>query len=193
LIPRQETEILVDKIAAQAKAGVLWDLCTGSGAIGIALKKRNPELKVVLSDLSPAALAVAKLNADKNGVEVEIREGDLFNPFKAEQADWIVSNPPYIAEGEWDSLDSEVRGFEPRMALISGRTGLEFYERFSHELPRFLKPGGSAFFEIGKGQGKAVKELFDKAPFENVLVEPDWAGHDRFFSLKIKEDFCKVV
>lgn len=191
LIPRPETEILVDKIVQQLadkdlKNKVLWDLCCGSGCIGIALKKRFPELKVVLSDLSPAALDVARQNAKLNDVDVEIRQGDLLASFHGEHADFVVSNPPYIAENEFPALHQEVRLFEPKMALIAGPTGLEIYRRFVEALPRYLMPKALVWFEIGYRQGAAVMELFQGRPWQHARIEKDWAGHDRFFFLEIE-------
>ena len=100
LIPRHETEILVDQIAKRVEKGRLWDLCTGSGCIGIALKKARPQLEVVLADLSAEALEVAKRNAAGNGVQVEICQGDLLTPFLGQTADCVVCTPPYIDSRE---------------------------------------------------------------------------------------------
>lgn len=189
LIPRQETEILVDKIAARLSGLSLngksfWDICCGSGCIGIAIKKRFPELKVTLSDLSPAALCIAKKNAEKNRVEIEFLEGDLLVPFTGRTADFIVSNPPYISEDEFEGLDIEVKNYEPKLALVSGVSGLEFYKRFSKDLPMFLAPGGEVFFEIGYSQSASLKELFSEAIWKKAEAEKDFAGHFRFFFLE---------
>jgi len=132
LIPRQETEILISKAIEQLKGVNLagksaWDLCTGSGCLGIALKKHLPDLEVLLADLSPKALEIAKKNAQKNGVELSFVEGDLLQPLVGKKADFILCNPPYIAAGEHRLLEREVRDFEPEMALVSGPSGLEFY------------------------------------------------------------------
>lgn len=193
LIPRPETEILVDKIIKDLStidlAGkTLWDICCGSGCIGIALKKKFPELEVFLSDLSSAALAIAKENAKINEVSVSFYEGDLLKPFAGKKADFIVCNPPYIAESEWDALDTEVK-HEPRMALISGKTGLEFYERFASQLINYLHPKGRTWFELGTGQGAAILNLFERVPGARCRVEKDWSGHDRFFFLEIESNF----
>lgn len=191
LIPRQETEILVDKIIKvllneNLTGKVLLDLCCGSGSIGIALKKRFPELLVYLSDISPEALAIAAENAKDNEVEVELLEGDLLNPFKNKFADFVVCNPPYISEKEFSSLDVEVRAHEPRRALISGESGVEFYERLAIELPSHLNSGSKVWFEIGTGQGETVQKLFQGAFWKSGKVENDWSGHERFFSLEIE-------
>ncbi len=178
LIPRPETEILVEMIAKEAKEGVLWDLCTGSGCIGIALKKANPALQVTLSDISPDALAVARSNAELNGVDVEIVKGDLLAPFQGRKANWIVCNPPYISKAELAQLDRSVLDYEPQLALLGGERGTEFYERFKNELHFDAK----IFFEIGSGQGEALKKLFPKGE-----LHLDWAGHPRFFFLENHE------
>jgi release factor glutamine methyltransferase len=191
LIPRHETEILVDKVARALKdealeGKVLLDLCCGSGCIGIALKKRFPALKVYLSDLSSAALSVAKENAAVNGVEVIFLEGDLLEPFLGCKADYLVCNPPYLSERDYAHVEREVRDYEPKIALVSGATGFEMYERLSMALPSVMNSGGKAWFEIGTGQGDEVKKIFDRAEYVKKEVENDWAGHDRFFFLEIE-------
>lgn len=186
LIPRMETEILVDKIVEDLKeedleGKVLWDICTGSGCIGIAIKKKFPALKVTLSDLSGEALEVAAINAERNQVEVRILKGDLLAPFKGEKADFVVSNPPYVREDEYRNLAVEVKNFEPKMALVPGDTGLEIYRRFDRELPEFMKPGSHLWMEIGTGQGEQIVEIFSGENWENVWFEQDWSRQDRFF------------
>lgn len=189
LIPRQETEILVDKIAHYlAKQNLtdkhLWDVCCGSGCIGIALKKRFPELTVTLSDISPEALAVAKINAETNGVVVSVVQGDLLEAFGKEKAHFVVCNPPYISEKEYQVLDKEVRDFEPRIALVGGEHGTEFYRLLAEKLPDYLYPHGAVWFEIGYQQGKSVENFFKGGFWKTKQVENDWAGHDRFFFLE---------
>ncbi|MEZ5315706.1 MAG: peptide chain release factor N(5)-glutamine methyltransferase [Chlamydiales bacterium] len=177
LIPRQETEILVNKIIEKLKkydltGKTLWDMCCGSGCIGHALKKKFPLLNVVLSDLSEKALDVAR----QNGGDVSFRQGNLFDPFRGEVCDFFVCNPPYVDEHEYEELSLEVKT-EPKMALVGG---LSFYKAISRSLFDFLKPGGMAWLEIGTGQGDSVKKLFNN----QGKVENDWAGHNRFFSLE---------
>ena len=167
LIPRPETEILIEKMGNLE--GVLWDVCTGSGAIGIALKKKFPNLKVIMSDISPDAIAVAKKNAQKNDVDVEILQGDLLEPFEGE-CDILVCNPPYIED--YDALSREVKDFEPKLALEGGYA---FYEKLAKEKHRVRK---KIWLELGTGMGDRVKEIFGGG-----VSEPDWAGHDRFFHL----------
>jgi len=191
LIPRQETEILAERITEELSTlaldgKVLWDVCCGSGCLGIAIKNRLPALSVALSDISKDALNVAKENALRNEVIVEFFEGDLLNPFIGRKADFFICNPPYIAAREIPTLDVEVRKHEPLLALDGGDSGLDFYRRLALELPNFLNPRGKVWMEIGTGQGKAVKELFQASCWKECNVELDWSGHERFFSLEIE-------
>jgi release factor glutamine methyltransferase len=191
LIPRQETGILVDKMMQTMKGldltdKVLWDVCTGSGCMGIALKKRFPQLQVILSDLSAQALSMARENARKNEVSVEIVQGDLFQPFKGRSFDFLVCNPPYISEADYAVLDPEVRNYEPVLALVGGATGLEMYARLAKDMRMHAKPGSRVWFEIGDGQGVSLVELFKKEGWDRVHVENDWAGRERFFFLEIE-------
>jgi release factor glutamine methyltransferase len=189
LIPRQETEILVDKIVnylkkQDIKEKSLWDVCCGSGCIGIALKKHFPNLEVYLSDVSPEALSLAAQNAERNGVKVHLKEGDLLTPFKGQKAHFLTCNPPYVKESEYVTLDREVQRHEPQLALVAGQRGIEFYERLAQELPGYLYPRAAVWFEIGQGQGEEVKALFKEESWKNQQVENDWAGHNRFFFLE---------
>lgn len=191
LIPRPETELLLDKVCAMLQSEELrdktvLDLCCGSGCLGIGLKKKFPELKLFLSDLSWDALEVAKKNCIQNGVEAEFLQGDLLEPFQEEKADLILCNPPYVSEAEYLLLDKSVRDYEPRGALVGGKNGLEFYERLARQLPLFLSPRGRVFFEIGKGQGERVLELFSSSCWKEKSVTKDFAGRDRFFFLEIE-------
>ncbi|MES2121672.1 MAG: peptide chain release factor N(5)-glutamine methyltransferase [Chlamydiota bacterium] len=189
LIPRPETEILVETICRQLKDEsnlVVWDICTGSGYIGIAIKKAIPALCVTLSDISDKALGVAAENAAGNGVEVELKQGDLLAPFQGLKADVVICNPPYISESEYLSLDPCVRDFEPKCALVGGAEGVEFYRRLAADLPPYLNPGAKLFFEIGTGQGEALKSIFHSPCWREKRVEKDWAGHDRFFFLEFE-------
>lgn len=188
LIPRHETEILLDKITTQLKgeaAGkVVWDICTGSGALAIGLKKALPELEMSASDLSESALQVARENSRKNGVAVSFYQGDFLTPFQNKKADIVVCNPPYISEKEYLNLEQEVRHYEPRLALVGGNTGLEFYERLAAELPSYLNSQAKVFLEVGAGQGSALKHIFNNNFWKVARLEQDWAGHDRFFFLE---------
>ena len=166
LIPRQETEILVDEIVQQLTGEdldnkMLWDLCCGSGCIGIALKKKFPSLKVIMSDYSPDALLIARQNAYLNQVDVSCLEGDLLSVLAGEKVNMIVCNPPYISTEEFTSCEKDVRCYEPREALIGGKTGLEFYRRLAGDLPNFLLPHGRVWLEIGHKQGVDMMSIFE--------------------------------
>lgn len=189
LIPRQETEVLVDKIVQALKTQdltgkILWDLCCGSGCIGIALKKQFPTLSVCLSDVSAEALALAADNAARNQVEVTCLQGDLLAPFQGKKAHVVVCNPPYIAESEYLTLEKEVHAYEPKLALVGGATGVEFYERLAHELPAYLYPQAKVWLEIGYQQGTDLQKLFQMSRWKTRRLENDWAGHHRFFFLE---------
>ena len=191
LIPRPETEILVDSACRMLRTADLyqktaWDLCTGSGCIGIAVKKACPDLNICLSDLSENALQFAIANIEKNKVEVEILQGDLLTPFAGRKADLIFCNPPYVTEKEFFKLDRSVKDFEPQQALIGGEDGLAFYRRLQNELPTYLNPHAKLFFEIGADQGEAILNIFSGTGWKNRRVEKDWAGHDRFFFLEFE-------
>lgn len=188
LIPRQETEILVSRIVSLVSHQSLkvWDICCGSACIGIALKKACPSWEVALSDSCSDALELARLNAGKNEVLIELHQGDLLKPFEGKKADVIVCNPPYISELDYQLLDKSVRDFEPRKALVGGFTGFECYERLAGELPRFLNSGGKVYFEIGAGMGERVLSLFNASCWLKKTIEFDWAGHDRFIFLEFQ-------
>lgn len=183
LIPRQETEILLDLICQriQNKTGSALDLCTGSGCLAIGLKKTFSEIRVTAVDICEEALSLAGKNGGRNQVEVDWRLGNLLEPVAGEKFDLVICNPPYITEEEYTALEPEVRGFEPKKALVSGASGIEFYERLAKELPSVLNPGAQVFFEVGAGQKEKVLPLFSKNCWGEPCIEPDWAGNDRFF------------
>lgn len=183
LIPRPETEILADKIIQSIDpkcSGTLWDICCGSGALGIALKKARPNLNVVLSDLSTKALKIARENAQLNEVAVTFLEGDLLEPFKGLKADFVVSNPPYVTEDEFKNLEPEVKCYEPKEALVSGATGDEFYQRFAVGLPSYLNEGARVWMELGP---KDSEKYFKDLQWKSVLTELDLSGTPRYLML----------
>lgn len=188
LIPRPETEILVDMVSKEISNSslVVWDICTGSGCIGVSLKKKNPNAQFVLSDLSEKALNIARKNAELNNVEVGFLQGDGLTPFSGCRADMIVCNPPYISLAEYQDLDPSVRDYEPKLALVGGVHGGEFYEKIEKNLENFLNPGGKVFFEIGYLQGNWMLESFSRPVWKQKKVIKDWSGHDRFFFLEIE-------
>ena len=188
LIPRHETEILADLIVKSLPEGSLevWDVCTGTGCLGLAVKNKRPECHVKLADISSEALKIAKMNAERNHLEVEFLEGDLLNPFEGKKADVVICNPPYITPEDYEGLEEEVRAFEPKGALVGG---LDFYYRLAKELPPFLNPKAKVFFEIGTGQGKELMEIFSESHWIQKKCEKDWSGHDRFFFLEYDKNF----
>ena len=200
LIPRQDTETLAewvledDRKKAAAPAGSedredggngpaagrrLLDLCTGTGCIGLSLARLGG-YQVTLTDLSEEALCIAGENREALGVEARIYAGDLFDALPVgERYDVIVSNPPYIESAVIETLQEEVRLYEPRMALDGRADGLYFYRQLLRGAPSRMKPGGRMYVEIGCDQGAAVSRLFEEAGFTEVSVRRDLAGKDR--------------
>ncbi len=185
LIPRADTEILCEEALAalrplcQAGPGVrALDLCTGSGALAIALKAACPSAAVTATDLSDDALRLARDNAFQLGVDVSFVQGDLFAPLAGERFALIVSNPPYIPRPELPTLQAEVL-FEPRMALDGGEDGLDFYRRIAREAPAHLVRGGQLMLEIGSPQAGDVCALLSENGLTRLRVVRDLAGLDR--------------
>lgn len=179
LIPRQDTEILVEEVMKAARPGMkLLDMCTGSGCIVISLVKLVPGMEAVASDLSGEALETAGENARRQEAEITFVQGNLFESVKG-QFDIIVSNPPYIPSAGIEELMEEVRLFEPRTALDGREDGLYFYRKITEESPGYMKEGGWLMFEIGCSQGQEVSELMKNAGFSHVSVCKDLAGLDR--------------
>jgi release factor glutamine methyltransferase len=164
LIPRPETEHLVEAVLerfAREQAVRIVDVGTGSGAIAVALAHALPHSRVTAVDLFPAALEVARRNAERHGVihRLALLTSDLLAGVDGADFDAVVANPPYIAAGE--VLEPQVANYEPHSALYAGRTGLEIYERLIPQAARALKPGGWLMLEIGYGQSPAVRNLMD--------------------------------
>lgn len=179
LIPRQDTETLVESALLRLKEGDrALDLCTGSGCIILSLEKLGPGIRGLGADISAAALAVAKRNRDSLGLESDFCISDLFEGIEG-VFDIIVSNPPYIASGKIPGLMEEVRGFEPLLALDGGADGLDFYRRIIKDARNFLKPGGWLGLEIGYDQREAVEELLRRQGFIKTETLQDLAGLDR--------------
>ena len=179
LIPRQDTETLVEQVLKIVKPGMkVLDLCTGSGCVLISVLKNAPELTGMGSDISKTALLVAKENAKLHEVDAEWVRSDLFDNI-TETFDVIMANPPYISTGEILSLMPEVRDHEPRMALDGTEDGLHFYRRIIEEAGKHLVSSGMLFFEIGYDQGQAVSELMRTEGYHEVQVVQDYAGLDR--------------
>ncbi len=178
LIPRQDTETLVEEVLKHCEDRSVLDMCTGSGCIIISLAKLGRLRHAVGVDLSEKALAIAAVNADKHMVKVELLQSNLFDHVKG-RFDIIVSNPPYIPSCDIEDLMPEVRDFEPRMALDGSDDGLEFYRCISQAAKEHLNPGGLIFYEIGYNQGEAVKLILTEEGFTDVMIKKDLSGLDR--------------
>lgn len=190
LIPRWETELLVEKALAllpKDKPVLLADVCTGSGAIGVSLCHYLPQAYCFGVDISGVALNYAQINVGKNHVQdrMILLLGDLLVPLQERQKqypdfalDMILSNPPYVTAQEMKALPDNVR-HEPDIALYGGGDGLDFYRRLAAESPALLKEGGWLCVECGCDQGQAVKELWERSGLQKVEICRDYAGKDR--------------
>ena len=192
LIPRPETELLVEYVAQRISAeqsATIVDVCTGSGCIAVAIARQRPRARLIATDLSSRSLDVARQNAVRHsaGERIIWLEGNLLGALAGQklegQVDVIVSNPPYIAEADWATLQPEVRLFEPRGALVAGPQGTELHERLLQEAGRYLSPGGALILEIGAGQARAIRQIveqisgyrfhrlvYDEAGLERVVI-----------------------
>lgn len=175
LVPRPETELLVEWGTALGAASVL-DLGTGSGAVALALARGLPSARVTAVDRSAAALAVARGNGARLRLAVEWLPGSWFEPVRGRRFDLVVSNPPYVAEGDPHLRDLR---FEPALALASGADGLDALRTIVAGAPVHLEPGGWLLVEHGATQGAAVRDLFARAGFRGVETRRDLAGHER--------------
>ncbi len=205
LIPRQDTETLVEDVLEIINTGTLrgedmdvkrkeWDildLCTGSGAIGVSLARIANKVNVTCSDISEGAIKVAKENAQKHGVakSVKFEQGDLFKPFskhfRKQKFDMIISNPPYIKSSVIPTLQKEVCEHEPLSALDGGESGLDFYERIVSGVGSHLRKSGVLLLEIGHDQGEAVSGLLSRnGEFTSIRVLKDLANRDRIVFAK---------
>ena len=190
LIPRQDTEVLVEEvmnIAKKIRAKKILDLCTGSGAIAVSLAKYLENVQLTALDISGKALDIAIANAKNNHVQDKITfvESNLFEELGQERYDIIVSNPPYIRRGEIDTLDKEVRR-EPRLALDGGEDGLDFYRNIIDKGYEYLKYGGYICLEIGYDQKEAVMQIIkDKKQYIGIYCKKDLYDHDRVIVTKV--------
>ena len=186
LIPRNDTETLCEQALArmQGRERVL-DLCTGTGALAIAIALQFPGAQVTAADISADALDVARQNIADTGARVTLRQGDLFAAAAGERFDIIVSNPPYITAEELADLQPEVCR-EPALALYGGLDGLDFYRRIAREAPDYLSPGGWLLLEIGSAQAEAVSALLAER-FEALAVYPDMQGLPRAVAARLRK------
>jgi len=188
LVPRPETEVLVEKVLelSTRESESILDVGTGSGCIAVALAKELPRAHIQAVDISERALRVARRNAAlQKARHIQFQRSDLFSAFRGTGArfDFIVSNPPYVSRDEWDGLPPDVRDFEPRRALLSGESGLETIERLVRRAGTFLRPGGYLIFEIGDGQRDRVLSLFGKR-WTEIETAWDMAGKPRVITAR---------
>jgi release factor glutamine methyltransferase len=180
LIPRPETEGLYELATRMVrKPEIIIDLCTGSGALALALKSRFPSAAVFATDISADAIEVASDNRYRTGLQVYLAEGDLFDPLPTAilgSVDLIVANPPYVAEVDFDRLPADVQR-EPKVALVAGPTGLEVIQRIGASAAYWLRPGGVVICEIGERQGVSATSSFLDLP---AIVRQDLGGRDRY-------------
>lgn len=195
LIPRPETEELVSRVldflGRPASCGgprsdrpFVVDVGTGTGAIILSIACEHHGESVLLgTDVSEDAIALARENAARCGLAEKVRfaVADGLDDFDEPQCvDVIVSNPPYVESAVCDTLDPRIRNWEPRLALDGGAEGLDFYDRYLGDAVNLLRPGGAVFFEIGESQGDAIRRLMSDYGFEDVRVDKDFSGHDRY-------------
>ncbi len=200
LIPRPETEFLLDRVLAlvdpeNLTKGALLDLCCGSGVIATVLAKETRN-RIIASDISPLALKVTRSNLHRHGLaeKVALIEADLFSAFRLRRDfSLIVSNPPYVSHFELENnLEPEVAKHEPRLALDGGVGGMDFIMRICREVPKFLCSGGQLFMEIGADQGDAARLLFtevpkESLPFEKVDILLDYSGRERVLHARMAQ------
>jgi release factor glutamine methyltransferase len=187
LVPRPDTETLVTVALERTRASSMsmraLDLCTGSGCVAISLARERPTSSVLGTDLSADALAVARENALRLGAyNISFVAGDLFAPVTGRRFDVITANPPYIATGEIEGLQPDIKSFEPRLALDGGADGLALLRRIALEASSYLGEGGVLAVEIGSDQGAAVRALFEEAGFTAVEIGRDYGRLERVVS-----------
>lgn len=178
LVPRQDTECLVELALDYVKDKKVLDMCTGSGCIAISLLHYGKPGECHGADISSKALEVARQNAEKNHVNLILIKSNLFENI-SQKYDVIVSNPPYIPPKVIEGLMEEVREHEPRIALDGGEDGLDFYRQITIKAKEFMNKGGYLFYEIGCDQAGDVIRIMQEAGFKNVRCQKDYAGNDR--------------
>ncbi len=185
LIPRSETELLVEEVLSsriwERQPATVVDVGTGTGCIVLTLAQQRPDANFKAVDVSSVALELAQENAQLNGLEGAVLwlENDLLEGFAADSADAVVANLPYIATDDWKALAPSVRDFEPQSALESHPGGMELITQLATQARYVLIPGGMLFLEFGYDQGKAVAECFENLGYQNIHIKHDLSGHDR--------------
>jgi release factor glutamine methyltransferase len=183
LIPRADTEVLADtavKKIGNSRAKII-EIGTGSGIIAVSIAKNCENAEITATDISPAALDIARKNAEDNNARVNFRLGDIYGALKDcdYPADYIISNPPYIRTAEIPELDKSVKDFEPETALNGGADGLYFYRKIVAGAKKYLKPSGFIMFETGYNQALEVSEIFTNEGFTDIIVRKDSANLNR--------------
>jgi release factor glutamine methyltransferase len=190
LIPRPETELLVERaiefLRTRNGEQFICDLCTGSGCVAVAIARNRANCRIVATDISDAALAIAEKNIARHGLmnRIKLLQGDLFEPVIAglgpAKFDLIVCNPPYVSEPEYEKLAPNVKDFEPKSALTAGKDGLDIIKKIIADANQHLKPTGTLMLEIGNEQGNAVQKLLETAGyFGDVKIDKDYSNLDR--------------
>jgi release factor glutamine methyltransferase len=193
LVPRPETELLAELgwqflLTLNSQLSTALDFCTGSGCIAIALAAKCPRAKIFALDISTDALALAGENAARNKVaeQVKFLQGDGFAALSAKtQFDLIVSNPPYIPSAEIETLEPEVKDFDPHIALDGGADGLEFYRLIATSAASFLKPAGKVMVEFGDGQAEVIQKLFETEKWIVEAVKDDYSQRARILIARL--------
>ena len=201
LIPRPETELIVEKVVelSSRENETMVDIGTGCGNIAVSLAKELPQVRIVAIDTEKKALRLAKSNASRQKISnIIFARGSLFSALPRlrleGKCDFIVSNPPYVTEEEWAKLDIEIRDHEPKSALVAGKSGLEVINKLIQEAPYYLKPGGYLLVEIGDGQKDKVQSLFDfSSIWEKVNFFKDLNGISRVVMGKTQSVFLKKL
>ena len=187
LIPRPETEGLVDLVLSRQPSGVVVDVCTGSGCLALSLADEGNYRQVIGVDLSRAALELAAQNAASLGKPVTLLRGDLVSALRSSSVDVLVSNPPYIASSEYAVLDGTVRDWEPRLALESGADGLEATRRLLDDGRRVVVPGGLMALEIDAQRGADTAQLAASYGWQEIGIFPDLFGRERYLLARRSE------
>ena len=181
LIPRPETELLVEKVLRENVRSIL-EIGTGSGAIAIALAKQMKNVQIEATDISQKALNTARQNAELNNVSISFIQSDIFYNIKSKY-DIIVSNPPYISKKEYNNLEPEIKDYEPEISLLAEEEGLFYYKKILEKAKDYLTENGKIYFEIGFDQAEKIKEIAKENGFDDINVFKDLNGFDRIMRI----------
>jgi len=182
LIPRPETELLVEKLV-QENVNSILEIGTGSGAIAIALAKQMKNVQIEATDISEKDLNTARQNGELNNVSINFIQSDIFENIK-NKYDIIVSNPPYISKKEYDNLAPEIKDYEPEISLLAKEEGLFYYKKIFENAKDYLTEKGKIYFEIGYNQAEKIKEIAKENGFDEINVFKDLNGFDRIVRIK---------